>query len=208
MRFLQKWLEVSSRRHSGPPCCELCQYQYLRHKKFVVRRLLQCIGNVTNTRAFFLHSDLELAISRLFPTRQSPSRLLRLLRAHHDRLRRRDNHLLQRGLEHTTLKALLLHSKWRICLFKDRRPYVRLHRHHRLPSPLGTPGLTSGIPQTKTTGREQQTPPNRPGGASVDLRVDHHSLFHPGAELRSNSPVYTRLMTSESNMQKISLLSL
>ena len=34
--FLQKWLEVSSRRHSGPPCCELCQYQYLRHKKFVV----------------------------------------------------------------------------------------------------------------------------------------------------------------------------
>ena len=36
--FLQKWLEVSSRRRSGPPCCELCQYQYLRHKKFVVRK--------------------------------------------------------------------------------------------------------------------------------------------------------------------------
>ena len=34
--LLQKWLEVSSRRRSGPPCCELCQYQYLRHKKFVV----------------------------------------------------------------------------------------------------------------------------------------------------------------------------
>ena len=34
--FLQKWLEVSSRRRSGPPACELCQYQYLRQKKFVV----------------------------------------------------------------------------------------------------------------------------------------------------------------------------
>ena len=34
--FLQKWLEVSSKRRTGPPSCELCQYQYLRHKKFVV----------------------------------------------------------------------------------------------------------------------------------------------------------------------------
>merc|ERR1719422_744311 len=33
---LLKWLEVSSRRRSGPPSCELCQYQYLRHKKFVI----------------------------------------------------------------------------------------------------------------------------------------------------------------------------
>ena len=35
--FFQKWLEVSSKRRNGPPCCELCQYQYLRHKKFVVK---------------------------------------------------------------------------------------------------------------------------------------------------------------------------
>lgn len=33
---LLKWLEVSSKRRNGPPCCELCQYQYLRHKKFVI----------------------------------------------------------------------------------------------------------------------------------------------------------------------------
>ena len=36
--FFQKWLEVSSKRRTGPPSCELCQYQYLRHKKFVVRK--------------------------------------------------------------------------------------------------------------------------------------------------------------------------
>ena len=33
---LQKWLEVSSKKNSEPPGCELCQYQYIRHKKFVV----------------------------------------------------------------------------------------------------------------------------------------------------------------------------
>jgi len=33
---LLKWLEVSSKRRTGPPSCELCQYQYLRHKKFVI----------------------------------------------------------------------------------------------------------------------------------------------------------------------------
>lgn len=33
---LLKWLEVSSKRRNGPACCELCQYQYLRHKKFVI----------------------------------------------------------------------------------------------------------------------------------------------------------------------------
>ena len=33
----QKWLEVSSKKNSEPPGCELCQYQYIRHKKFVVR---------------------------------------------------------------------------------------------------------------------------------------------------------------------------
>ena len=32
----QKWLEVSSKKSSDPPGCELCQYQYIRHKKFVV----------------------------------------------------------------------------------------------------------------------------------------------------------------------------
>ncbi len=35
--IFQKWLEVSSKRRNGPACCELCQYQYLRHKKFVVK---------------------------------------------------------------------------------------------------------------------------------------------------------------------------
>ena len=34
--FKQKWLEVCSKKNAAPPGCELCQYQYIRHKKFVV----------------------------------------------------------------------------------------------------------------------------------------------------------------------------
>jgi len=33
---LAKWLEVCSRKTGEPPVCELCQYQYIRHKKFVI----------------------------------------------------------------------------------------------------------------------------------------------------------------------------
>ena len=51
---LQKWLEVSSRRRSGPPCCELCQYQYLRHKKFVVS--LQ--SRITSTLQIFTATSI------------------------------------------------------------------------------------------------------------------------------------------------------
>jgi hypothetical protein len=39
--LMQKWLEVSARKHSGPPCCELCQFQYLRQKKFATVPLMQ-----------------------------------------------------------------------------------------------------------------------------------------------------------------------
>merc|ERR1719147_232918 len=31
---LKKWLEVSCKNESAPPGCELCQYQYIRNKKF------------------------------------------------------------------------------------------------------------------------------------------------------------------------------
>ncbi|GAB6030807.1 hypothetical protein CHUAL_007654 [Chamberlinius hualienensis] len=34
---LMKWLEVSSRKSKHPPSCELCLYQYHRHKKFRVK---------------------------------------------------------------------------------------------------------------------------------------------------------------------------
>jgi len=37
---LMKWLEVSSKKNSDPPGCELCQYQYIRHKKFVISNWL------------------------------------------------------------------------------------------------------------------------------------------------------------------------
>jgi len=37
---LMKWLEVSSKKNSEPPGCELCQYQYIRHKKFVISNWL------------------------------------------------------------------------------------------------------------------------------------------------------------------------
>ena len=34
--FEQKWLEVSSKKNSDPPGCELCQYPYIRHKPCMV----------------------------------------------------------------------------------------------------------------------------------------------------------------------------
>lgn len=34
---LQKWLEIKTRKSKKPPKCELCRYQYHRHKKFKVR---------------------------------------------------------------------------------------------------------------------------------------------------------------------------
>jgi len=37
---LKKWLEVSSKKSSDPPGCELCQYQYIRHKKFMISNWL------------------------------------------------------------------------------------------------------------------------------------------------------------------------
>merc|ERR1719431_1609015 len=37
---LKKWLEVSSKKNSDPPGCELCQYQYIRHKKFMISNWL------------------------------------------------------------------------------------------------------------------------------------------------------------------------
>lgn len=57
---LLKWLEVSARKHSGPPCCELCQFQYLRHKKFVVSHFLfpSC-----STRDKILHAVFTVAIA-------------------------------------------------------------------------------------------------------------------------------------------------
>ena len=44
-----------------------------------------------------MHSGIALALPGLLPARQDPAPLLRLLRPRHDRLRRSDNHLLQRG---------------------------------------------------------------------------------------------------------------
>ena len=63
--------------------------------------------NIKKTRSedlttSFSFEGVTLALPGLLPARQDPAPLLRLLRPRHDRLRRRDNHLLQRG-ERTTL---------------------------------------------------------------------------------------------------------
>ncbi|KAF0291561.1 E3 ubiquitin-protein ligase MARCH1 [Amphibalanus amphitrite] len=50
---LMHWIEVSSRRSKRPPCCELCQYQYQRHKRFRVGRW---IVPAVSTRDKVLHS--------------------------------------------------------------------------------------------------------------------------------------------------------
>ena len=109
--FFQKWLEVSSKRRTGPPSCELCQYQYLRHKKFVVRKIHSndvkvWIGSVVSEfRAF---PDFTLEVSRVLSQRQDPSLFLRHKRLPHDSLRRSDNHLFQTGKEGYVLFSHLL----------------------------------------------------------------------------------------------------
>ncbi|XP_037093402.1 E3 ubiquitin-protein ligase MARCHF1-like [Pollicipes pollicipes] len=50
---LMHWIEVSSRRAKRPPCCELCQYQYQRHKRFRVGRWLV---PAVSTRDKLLHA--------------------------------------------------------------------------------------------------------------------------------------------------------
>lgn len=50
---LMHWIEVSSRRSKRPPCCELCQYQYQRHKSFRVGRW---VVPAVSTRDKVLHS--------------------------------------------------------------------------------------------------------------------------------------------------------
>ena len=32
----QRWLEITSKKSRKPPKCEICHYQYHRHKKFKV----------------------------------------------------------------------------------------------------------------------------------------------------------------------------
>eukprot|EP00096_Caligus_rogercresseyi_P010344 TRINITY_DN3733_c0_g1_i1.p1 TRINITY_DN3733_c0_g1~~TRINITY_DN3733_c0_g1_i1.p1 ORF type:complete len:654 (-),score=148.15 TRINITY_DN3733_c0_g1_i1:1214-3175(-) len=55
---LLKWLEVSSKRRNGTASCELCQYQYLRHKKFVIShwRFPECSFRDKILHLFFIIS--------------------------------------------------------------------------------------------------------------------------------------------------------
>ncbi|XP_040579946.1 uncharacterized protein [Lepeophtheirus salmonis] len=55
---LLKWLEVSSKRRNGTASCELCQYQYLRHKKFVIThwRFPECSFRDKILHLFFIIS--------------------------------------------------------------------------------------------------------------------------------------------------------
>ena len=51
---LQKWLEVCSRKTGDPPVCELCQYQYIRHKKFVVSQTWEYNPNISSSQTLRL----------------------------------------------------------------------------------------------------------------------------------------------------------
>jgi len=57
---LLKWLEVCSRKNSDAPCCELCQFQYLRKKRFL---LSQCLFPSCSTRDKVLHAIFLLSIA-------------------------------------------------------------------------------------------------------------------------------------------------
>jgi len=57
---LLKWLEVSARKNTDAPCCELCQFQYLRKKRFVVSH---CLFPSCSTRDRVLHAVFLLAIA-------------------------------------------------------------------------------------------------------------------------------------------------
>lgn len=117
----QKWLEVSSKRRNGPPCCELCQYQYLRHKKFVVSiyRLLHLSAPIMFAlfmfrwsysslfgqfvmwecvdRNSFYSTDIKLEIPRMFLERQNSAHVFHCQCMSHDRLCRCYYSMLQRG---------------------------------------------------------------------------------------------------------------
>ncbi|CAB4058002.1 unnamed protein product [Lepeophtheirus salmonis] len=56
---LLKWLEVSSKRRNGTASCELCQYQYLRHKKFITHwRFPECSFRDKILHLFFIISRI------------------------------------------------------------------------------------------------------------------------------------------------------
>merc|ERR550519_2890711 len=61
---LAKWLEVCSKKTGEPPVCELCQYQYIRHKKFVISnwRVPSISSRDTVLHAIFLLSILIMII--------------------------------------------------------------------------------------------------------------------------------------------------
>ena len=63
-----------------------------------------------------MHPGIALALPGLLPARQDPAPLLRLLRPRHDRLRRSDNHLLQRGKLINVFRGCVrgIHATWDI----------------------------------------------------------------------------------------------
>ena len=63
------------------------------------------MGSFSNNNIFF--EGVALALPGLLSPRQDPPPLLRLLRPRHDRLCRRDNHLLQRGEDNSDYLSFL-----------------------------------------------------------------------------------------------------
>ena len=80
--LFQKWLEVSSKKNSEPPGCELCQYQYIRHKKFVVRNTFKyqyiIIRYIYSTRENFMKIAIQITIHPITNTNNCECKALKI----------------------------------------------------------------------------------------------------------------------------------
>ena len=73
---------MSSKKNSDPPGCELCQYQYIRHKKFVVRNTFKyqhiLIWYIYSTSENFMKMAIQITIHPITNTNSRECKALNM----------------------------------------------------------------------------------------------------------------------------------
>ena len=73
---------MSSKKNSEPPGCELCQYQYIRHKKFVVRNTFKyqhiLIWYIYSTSENFMKMAIQITIHPITNTNSRECKALNM----------------------------------------------------------------------------------------------------------------------------------
>ena len=77
---------MSSKKNSEPPGCELCQYQYIRHKKFVVRNTFKyqhiLIWYIYSTSENFMKMAIQITIHPITNTNSRECKALNMYSIH------------------------------------------------------------------------------------------------------------------------------